>query len=532
MASQGPLLPVTVNSNDGSKRKRLTGKQACASVSPPVVQVVPQVVRDVWHGFPDAVEFAKLGMIVQRRRVFSKFEWWLKKIDLDDLQGTAYCSIELLKVAQLKSIKMGRDQSSRTVRYFLDHSKPPDHVLLFGRRKWRLPLEKKEDHLFHLRGSSFLFTYNGDWGKFGVARGHDGQMSAREVEAMLRQMDEVEILWQKFVKFTKWIVGEVDAEYWACSLELCLKTLEHQGEIRVHCHLFLRRDKRMEFVHKEMLQFQTSNPYLRERIYGKHLRKNCFSGMYYLLCPKLGCIYQMGSHERFHEFPVNPDWIFNALEESKMEFEVARDESMRIARGCKRRSEDLDCWNQHRQQLEMAKRIAEAQKLSRSRLQDFPRQPIVDNWLQEVFQPGLNRRRFLVLDGDTQVGKTMYARSLFPIGSVLELNCSGVSCCILTSFCAATHKCILWDEASPSLVCNNRKVFQHQDVPTDLGHSPTGAHVIRVFLGFSCSIITSNSWAADVKKMSESEQKWLAGNTCYLHVKGPLWEQPIDEDLV
>ena len=156
MASHGPLLPVTVNSIDGSKRRRLKGKQACASVSPPVVQVVPQVSRDVWHGFPDAVEFAKLGKVSQRRKVFSKFEWWLKKIDLDDLQGTAYCSIELLKVARGKSIKMGRDQSSRTVRYFLDHSKPPHHVLVFGRRKWRLPLEKRmttfityEDHHFY-----------------------------------------------------------------------------------------------------------------------------------------------------------------------------------------------------------------------------------------------------------------------------------------------------------------------------------------------------------------------------------------------
>ena len=93
------------------------------------------------------------------------------------------------------------------------------------------------------------------------------------------------------------------------------------------------------------------------------------------------------------------------------------------------------------------------------------------------------------------------------------------------------HKAILRDEASASLVCNNRKIFQHPQCEVDLGHSPTGAHVRRYFLGSCCSIITTNKWHVDLEKLSASDQQWLEANMIVFDVQQPLWENPCELDI-
>ena len=88
------------------------------------------------------------------------------------------------------------------------------------------------------------------------------------------------------------------------------------------------------------------------------------------------------------------------------------------------------------------------------------------------------------------------------------------------------HKAILWDEASPTLVAENRKVFQHPACWVDMGHSPTGQHLFRVFLNDACSIIATNSWESQLEEMSEEDRDWLAANVVMFKVTRPLWEGP------
>ena len=115
---------------------------------------------------------------------------------------------------------------------------------------------------------------------------------------------------------------------------------------------------------------------------------------------------------------------------------------------------------------------------------------------------------------------------LFPLGTVLELNCANVKDICLDGFDCLRHRAILWDEASAALVSNNRKIFQHPLCTVDLGHSPTGAHVRRYFLGNACSVITTNKWYEDVKKLPVGDQMWLEANMVVFPVENPLWENP------
>ena len=96
-------------------------------------------------------------------------------------------------------------------------------------------------------------------------------------------------------------------------------------------------------------------------------------------------------------------------------------------------------------------------------------------------------------------------------------------------FNATQHKCLLWDEASPKLVADNRKVFQHPACMIDLGHSPTGQHVIHVFLNDCCSIITTNSWHEQALELADGDQAWLRANVVVFDVTQPLWQEDHQE---
>ena len=114
-------------------------------------------------------------------------------------------------------------------------------------------------------------------------------------------------------------------------------------------------------------------------------------------------------------------------------------------------------------------------------------------------------------------------RKLFPLGAVLELNCAGVQYVCLPGFDAHVHRCLLWDEAGPKLVANNRKVFQHPACWVDLGHSPTAQHVVRIVLNDCCSVIATNSWHSELAKLPAEDQNWLAANVVVFDVQKPLW---------
>ena len=526
MSSAGAVLPLAASAGSGPIRvRRIFGKQKRPWIKPPPPRESPCEDHHKSLNWRSAKEFNSLDQKKKRNRIYFKWKWWISQVDFSTLSDEPYCSVDLLRLSKNATVKLSRDQMAQSLRYFLKWSKAPRHVMKFAKETWKLAHETIDQH-GGLRGHSFLFTYNGNWGVIGKLSDEERQLSTAAQETLVRESSQAVRIWQSLKMFVMWLVEQLQVEYWAMSLELCMQTLQAEGVIRVHSHVFLRSREKMHIGNSNMLMFNGSKAFLKDRVFGRHLQKNCFSAMYYLLCPKIGKVFSMGSHERFKQFPVNPDWVFSVVEKEKMTYEDALTEVVSCVRGCERRVRDLKCWYKHKQEFMLAKKVEEDEILARSKLKQFPKHKIAENWMKEVQEVGQDRKRILVLDGKSRVGKTQYARSLWSVGQVLELNCSQLSTPVLNAFDALQHKCILWDEASPKLVCDHRKVFQHQVGYTDLGHSPTGAHVIRIPLGFSCSIITSNSWRASVEKLSNSEKDWLEANVVLFVVESPLWEKP------
>ena len=214
------------------------------------------------------------------------------------------------------------------------------------------------------------------------------------------------------------------------------------------------------------------------------------------------------------------------IESEKMAYAEARAELIQCGKGLVRRLADLECLHKNRQELPVRDMIDSAQAASWGQLQSFPRWPLVDEWLAEVTKPLQTRKPCLVLQGPSCTGKTEFVRGLFSLGALHEVNCANLKDICLDGFACLRHRCILWDEASASLVSNNRKVFQHPLCTVELGHSPTGQHVRRYFLGNCCSTITTNKWYEDVEKLPVGDQAWLAANMVVLEVDQPMWGNP------
>ena len=152
----------------------------------------------------------------------------------------------------------------------------------------------------------------------------------------------------------------------------------------------------------------------------------------------------------------------------------------------------------------------------------FRKIPAVDAWVRELSAPR-DRRKFLVLDGPTRMGKTAFAFSVVEAGASLEVNCAGVEDPPLRAFNRSKHRLILFDEASTHMVLKNKRLFQAPNTPVIVGSSPTNALAYSVLLGDTLLVVSSNDWARELAALPESQRDWLVGNMVFVSVQEKLY---------
>ena len=134
------------------------------------------------------------------------------------------------------------------------------------------------------------------------------------------------------------------------------------------------------------------------------------------------------------------------------------------------------------------------------------------------------RYNFLVLDGPSKMGKTLFCRSRsLGRGEMLELDCAGADTPDLTAFQFGRHTMILCDEASASMVLRYKKLFQASASYCVLGSSKTNCHAYEVWPHRVKFVVTSNRWKAELDSLAREDSSWLCDNSVYVYVGGPLW---------
>ena len=184
--------------------------------------------------------------------------------------------------------------------------------------------------------------------------------------------------------------------------------------------------------------------------------------------------------------------------------------------------QNLDVLEKERERLAVQdliqKRSAEIAKTRKG----FKTIPAVDAWVKELSAPK-DRRKFLMLDGASRLGKTAFAFSVVEAGAALEVNCAGVTDPPLRAFSRAKHRLILFDEASTDMVLRNRRLFQAPNTPVVVGSSPTNALAYELFLGDTLLVVASNNWEQELAALPASQRAWLQANMVFVSVKEKLF---------
>ena len=118
----------------------------------------------------------------------------------------------------------------------------------------------------------------------------------------------------------------------------------------------------------------------------------------------------------------------------------------------------------------------------------------------------------------------MYARQILgDVTSILELNCSTGTEPDLRAWNPTVHQGIIFDEGTPAMVLEQKKLFQAQAAWIALGTSTTNCHAYAVMVAQQRFIICSNTWLELLQRLSEADREWLGTNSVVVRVDGPLW---------
>ena len=102
---------------------------------------------------------------------------------------------------------------------------------------------------------------------------------------------------------------------------------------------------------------------------------------------------------------------------------ACREEIIKSGRGIVRLLTDFERYVQALEELRVEKRMNEyAVELAKTQLKCVTLQQ-VQEWKKAATQPFQRRKKFLVLEGPSGLGKTEFIKDLFGLEKVLELNC-------------------------------------------------------------------------------------------------------------
>ena len=332
-------------------------------------------------------------------------------------------------------------------------------------------------------GAQIVLTWQGPWGvvKRASVPGDIDELSAT---VLLKKDRYVQSVWEKARPLVERVQKMLEGHEWGASLELCTRTLRESGVVRIHLHAcFISTQGNLKQTELSALQIFGGVPHTAAQAARVHRRRALqYSGLYYVIAPKIGSLFTFSTMRPHHEFEVNAEWIWSMVALHKIELSAAREEMVSAGKNVCRHLQNLDVLEKEREKLAVARLISQRAKEIAKTRKAFKAIPSVDKWVRDLAVP-VDRRKFLMLQGPSQLGKTAYAFSLVDQGAALEVNCAGVEYPPLRAFSRAKHRLILFDEASTGMVLKNRRLFQGPNTPVCVGSSPHEQRRVRSVCG-------------------------------------------------
>ena len=373
------------------------------------------------------------------------------------------------------------------------------------------------------RHMGYLLTWQGSWGCQEpevcelVALAFTG---GKLVEAVKRSVF-FRRLWHQFQDFA---VQRARQRHWPKYSGKCEVTLAAKDPSRhiVHFHLQVSdAQTRRKLTDKAFWAFDGFQPHIQPTSgRGRYLFKALATGHYYAQSPKIGSIFVFTNYPCFKECPVEQAYVFGLWKRYKMEDDIAQQEIIRArGRGTKGYLQEIDFNRRWRQaQLDKAERLLIEWTLPLRPSKCFK---AVIEWMK-LFSEEYGRATrfpFLVLNGESRLGKTRYAVQLWGKAQTLVVSCQGVLKPNLKDF-TRTTRCIVYDEASHDMVVANKQVFQAGLDEVMLGQSACNEHAYSVWLYAVPMVVSTNNWLLGA---TEEDAAWLRKNSVVVDVTEPRW---------
>lgn len=373
------------------------------------------------------------------------------------------------------------------------------------------------------RHMGYLLTWQGSWGYTDPEVRTLTSLSlkgAALVQAVKRSVF-FRLLWDDFKAFA---VHRARERGWPLYSGKCEVTLGAKDPHRnvVHFHLQVSDpNARKKLTDKAYWNFLGFQPHIQPTAgRGRYLFKATCNGHYYAQSPKIGSVFVFTNYPCFKECPVEQPYVFGLWKRYKMEDEIAQQEIVRArGRGTKGFLQEID-FNRRWRQAQMSK--AERRFMEWS----IPLKPskafkVVIDWMK-LFGEEYGRATrfpFLVLNGNSRMGKTRYAAQLWGPEHTLVLSCQGVLQPNLKDF-NRSIKCIVYDEANHAMVFANKQVFQAGLDEVMLGQSACNEQAYCCWLYAVPMVVSTNNWLLNAK---EEEMDWLVKNSVVVDVTEPMW---------
>ena len=209
--------------------------------------------------------------------------------------------------------------------------------------------------------------------------------------------------------------------------------------------------------------------------------------------------------------------------DEKMETDVAKALLVQCA-NASRHIKELDVYEFMMEEAAVKRAVVDSTRMLSKSLKPQKTYPEVETFVRQ-FDQALHRYKCLVLSGPSKVGKTAFARSLCDPGfETLEVNCASGAEPELRAYRLSKHGLILFDEIVAEQVACQRKLFQAQSAPVQLGCSATNCHSYGIFV-WRKMVLASNNWESSLTHLSAADRARVVANSIVLVVTEPMWQE-------
>ena len=388
------------------------------------------------------------------------------------------------------------------------------------------------------RNCPYLLNFNGNWGLVAV----ESVINAEQIKtpdqlaaALLAQKHpQVEVIRAAVQDVVSFLLSKDSQLEYAYCLEVSPKSVWTEVEkqvthYRLHVHLFIIPHVGGLFL--GLVDLLGSRGVLREvqstlGVKASRCHMKVYAAAFYCLCEKIGFVCSGANISPYDTFFVMEGWVWNLYQKQKITGQTAKSHFMKIARNSKSNVGVIDWAEEERlQQAVLEQQRLIMQELS-ARNNDFKSIDVLNDWLRR-FDHLEARYPFLVLHGDSMMGKTPWAFSLAPNEEVYYVDCSANKDPCLKTYDYFQHSLIILDELGPQKAVEElKKMLQAGPDLIKMAVSPTMQFAYSRLLFRKRIIVTSNHWKEQMAKCcTESDKRWIEKNSVVYEVLGLLWHE-------